>query len=224
MYLVSIRPDICFAVNILSQFQLEPRHDHWMASKHILRNRRGTIHHCLKYDSKEVKLIGFTNSDWGGSEIDRRSTNGGCFSLGFVMISWMSRKQDPVALSSAEAKYVAACEVGKEAVWFKKLLSNLFEKPLSPTVITCDNQSNIMMSEDPMFYTRTKHIDNKYHYIRSLVLSAIAALYYLCIPSTKAEILTPEVIEAMRKYEAARSINARFSNLAKAFLDKHVES
>jgi len=73
MYLVNTRPDICFAVNILSQFQLEPRHDHWIAAKHILRYLRGTIYHCLKYDGKEVKLIGFTTFDWGGSETIERA-------------------------------------------------------------------------------------------------------------------------------------------------------
>jgi len=86
-------------------------------------------------------LTGFTDSDCGGRETDRRSTTGGCFRLGSAMISWMSRKKDPVALSSAEADYVAACEVGNEVVWLRKLLSYLFGKPLSPIVINCDNQS-----------------------------------------------------------------------------------
>ena len=87
MYLVNTRSDICFAVNILSQFQLEPCHDHWIIAKNILRYLRGTIHHCLKYNSKEVKLIGFTGFDWVGSETDGRSTIGGCFRLGSAMIS-----------------------------------------------------------------------------------------------------------------------------------------
>lgn len=151
MYLVNSRLDICFAVKILSQFQLEPHHDHWITSKHVLRYLFGTIHHCLKYYSMEVNLIGFTNSDWGGSETDGRSTTGGCFNLGAAMISWMSRKQDLVALSSAEVEYVAACEVGKEVVWLKKLLTDLFEKSPGPIVINCNNQSCIKISGDPMF-------------------------------------------------------------------------
>jgi len=80
-------------------------------------------------------LTGFTDSDWGGSEIDGRSTIGGCFSLGFAMISWMSRKHDLVALSSAKVEYIDACEVGKEVVWLRNLLSNLFGKSLDPTKI-----------------------------------------------------------------------------------------
>jgi len=121
-------------------------------------------------------LIGFTDSDWGGSETDRRSTTGGCFSLGSAMISWMSRKKDPVALGSAEAEYVVACEVGKEVVWLRKLLTNLFEKPLDPTVINCDNQNCIKMSGDLVFHARTKHINNKFHYIRNLVQNGIVKL------------------------------------------------
>lgn len=134
-----------------------------------MRYFRGTIHLYQKYDSKEVKLIGFTNFDWGGSETDGRSTAKGCFSMGAAMISWMSRKQDLVALSSVEAEFVAACEVGKDVVWVKKLLTYLFEKSLSPTVINCDNQSCIKMSRDLMFHSRMKHINNKFQFIRNLV-------------------------------------------------------
>lgn len=87
MYLVNTRIDICFTVNVLSQFQLEPRHDHWLTAKHILRYLCGTIHHCLKYHGKEVKLTCFTDSDWGKSETNGRSTIGGCFNFAPAMIS-----------------------------------------------------------------------------------------------------------------------------------------
>ena len=80
------------------------------------------------------------------------------------MISWMSRKQDPVELSSAEAKYVVACEVGKEVVWLRKLLTDLFEKSLGPTMINCDNQSCMKLPENPIFHDKLKHIKIKYHY------------------------------------------------------------
>jgi len=121
-------------------------------------------------------LIGFIDFDWGDSETDGRSTIGGCFSLGSTMISWISRYQDPVALSSIEAEYVAACEVGKEVVWFRKLLTDLFKEPLDPTVINYDNQSCIKMSGDPMFHARMKHINNKFHHIRNLVQDGIVKL------------------------------------------------
>ena len=102
MYLVNTRPNICFTVTIIIQFQVDTKHDHSITSKHILRYLQGIIHYFLKYDKRNgVQLIGYTNFDWGGSEMDGRSTTGGCFSLGSSMISWMSRKQESVALSGA---------------------------------------------------------------------------------------------------------------------------
>ena len=204
MYLVNTKPDIYFALNILSQIQLEPHHDHWIAAKHILTYLRGTIHHCLKYDSKEIKLIGFTESDWGGYETNGRSTIGGCFSLGAAMISWMSRKQDHIALNSAEAEYVAACEIGKEVVWLRKLLTYLFEKSLGPTVINCDNQSCIKMSGDPMFHSRMKHINNKFHFIRNLVQGGIVKLEYVSTDEQVIDILTKALPN--KKFEYLRNM------------------
>eukprot|EP00253_Pinus_taeda_P019705 PITA_19705 len=191
MYLVNTRPDICFAVNVLSQFQIEPRHDHWVATKHILRYLRGTIYHCLKYEKgKDVLLTGFIDSDWGGYEKDGRNTTGGCFSLGLSMVSWMSRKKETVAISSVEAEYVAACEVSREAVWLRKLLSDLFSGPLAPTTIHCDNTSCIRLFEDPFFHGKTNHINNKYHYIRKLVQDGVLKLEYAPTNEQTADILT----------------------------------
>ena len=95
------------------------------------------------------------------------------------MVSWISRKQGPVAVSSVEAQYVDACEVRKEAVWLRKLLTNLFKSSLSPTIINCDNQSFIKMYGDPVFHSRTKHIDNKFHFIRNFVQDGVVKLEYV---------------------------------------------
>lgn len=74
MYLVNTKPDICFAVNVLIQFHMEPKHDHWIVAKHTLRYLHGTIHHCLWYTGNEIQVMGYTDSDWGGSETDGRRT------------------------------------------------------------------------------------------------------------------------------------------------------
>jgi len=166
-------------MNILSQFQLEPCYDHWIAANNILRYLRGMINHCLKYNSKEVKLTGFTDSEWGGSETDGRSTTRGYFSLGSAMISWMSRKQDPVALSSVEEEYMTACEVGKDIVCLRKFMTDLFKKPLGHIMINCDNQSCIKLYGDSVFHARTNHINNKLHYIRNLVQDGIMKIQYV---------------------------------------------
>lgn len=101
MYLVNACLDILFVVNVLSQFQVELKHDHWVAAKHILIYLQGTIHDCLKYDRRnDFQLIKYTHSDWGGREQDGRSTTGGFFSSRSFMVSWMSRKQDSLTLSS----------------------------------------------------------------------------------------------------------------------------
>ena len=106
MYLTNTRPDICFAVNTLSQYLVQPRWVHLVAAKHVMR----TIDFGLYYDvSHKYRLYGYTNPDWAGSISDRKSsTTGGCYSLGSAMISWFSRKQFSVALSTAKAEYIVA--------------------------------------------------------------------------------------------------------------------
>ena len=128
MYLTNTRPDICFAVNTLSQYLTDPRSVHLMATKHILRYLKGTVDYGLKYDANQkIKLEGYVYSYWVDGAIDRKSTLGCCFSMGSGVISWFSRKQSRVALSTAEAEYVTACSASCEAVWLRKLLSDLFD-------------------------------------------------------------------------------------------------
>jgi hypothetical protein len=131
-----------------------------VAVEHILRYVRRTIAYGLRYTSSEgVMLHGFTDSDWMGSVVDRKSTSGYCFSLDSAMISWTSRKQGSVDQSTAEAEYIAASAASREAVWLRKLLSDLFRTELEPTVIHCDNQSCIKLTENPVFHDRSKHIE-----------------------------------------------------------------
>jgi hypothetical protein len=104
MYLTNTRPDICFAVNTLSQFLVEPRCVHLVAAKHVMRYFKGTIDYGLSYDGDHnFTLSGYTNANWAGSVFDRKSTSGCCFSLGSAMISWQSRKQSSIALSTVKA-------------------------------------------------------------------------------------------------------------------------
>ena len=104
MYLVHTRPDICYIVNALSQFMSDPKHIHWVASKHVLRYVRGTITYGLRYTSSSgVMLVGYVDSDWVGSVVDRKSTSGYCFNMGSAMISLSSKKQGSIAQSTTEA-------------------------------------------------------------------------------------------------------------------------
>jgi hypothetical protein len=191
MYLVNTRPDICFAVNTLSQFMVEPRQVHWAAAKHVLRYLQGTLDFGLEYVRGDgVRLAGYTDSDWAGSVSDRRSTSGCCFGLGSAAVSWFSRKQKSVALSSSEAEYMAASLACCEAVWLRKMLFSLFGGCLDPTMIYCDNQSCIKLTENPVFHDRSKHIDIRYHSIRDYVQRGIVKLEFVPTDEQVADILT----------------------------------
>ena len=121
----------------------------------------------LYYDgSHEYRLYGYTDADWAGSISDRKSTSGGCYSLRSAMISWFSRKQSSVALSTAKAEYIAACSASCEAIWLQNLMLGLFNLELDTTMILCDNQSCIKMTKNPVFHYRSKHIEIRYFYIR----------------------------------------------------------
>jgi hypothetical protein len=131
---------------------VEPRHVHLVAAKHVMRYPKGTLDCGLSYDGDhDFRLSGYTDSDCAGSVYDRKSTLGCCFSLGSAMISWQSRKQSNIALSTAEAEYIVACSVSCEAIWLQKLLTGLFNLEMEATLILCDNQRCIKMTENPMF-------------------------------------------------------------------------
>ena len=116
MYLTNMRPDICFAVNSLSQFLTNPRHVHLIAAKHILRYLRGTIDYGLKYEvSHKINLEGYVDSNWEGIAIDRKSTSGCCFTMGSSVISLFGRMESYMALSTAKEKDVSTCYLGERS-------------------------------------------------------------------------------------------------------------
>ena len=124
----------------------------------------------LSYDGDhDFTLSGYTDADWAGSVADRKSTSECCFSLGSAMILWQSRKQSSIALSTAEAEYIAACSASCEAIRLRKLLTGLFHLEMRATVILCDNQSCIKMTENPIFHNGLKHVEICYHFICDMV-------------------------------------------------------
>jgi hypothetical protein len=106
------------------------------------------------------------------------------------MISWFSRKQTSVALSTTEAEYIAACSASSEAVWLRKLLAGLFDLELEATCIWCDNQSCVKLSENPVFHDKSKHIEIRYHYIRDMVQKGAVKLQYVATDEQIADVLT----------------------------------
>ena len=110
MYLTNTRPNICFDVNTLSQYLVQPRWVHLVAAKHVMRYLKGIIDLGLYYDgSHDYRLYGYTDSDWVGSISDRKNTSGRCFCLGSAMRSWFSRKHSIISRSMTKEKYIADC-------------------------------------------------------------------------------------------------------------------
>jgi hypothetical protein len=170
MYLTNTKLDICFAVNTLSQFLVEPIRVHLVAAKHLMRYLKGTMDYGLDYDGDhEFTLSGYTDADWAGSVVDKKNTSGCCFSLGSAMISWQSRKKSSISLSTTEAEYIVACSTSCEAIWLRKLLTGLFDLEMRATTILCDNQSCIKMIENHVFHDRSKHVEICYHFIHDMV-------------------------------------------------------
>jgi len=119
------------------------------------------------YEPKsQLQVHGYMDVDWANNVSDRRSTNGFMFSFGNGAISWSSKKQPIVALSSTEVKYRGATIVACEVVWLQKLLSNLGQLMDTPVVIYCDNISSILLAKNLVFHARTKHIEVHYHFIK----------------------------------------------------------
>lgn len=189
MYLSTCtRPDISFAVGALAKFSTHPTRAHWIASKRVLRYLRGTRNHGITFRGKEARgCIGYSDADWAGDREDRRSTSGYVFQIAKGPVSWRSKKQTTVALSTAEAALSSAAQ---ESIWLRKLISDLGHPPDGPTTILEDNQSAIAMARNPQFHGRAKHIDIRHHFIRQLVEDESIKLVYCPTEEMVADILT----------------------------------
>ena len=165
------RPDICFAVGMVSRFQSNPGREHWTAVKHIIKYLKRTRDYMLVFQSENLVPIGYTDSDFQSDQDSRKSTSGNVFVLGGGAISWRSIKQTCVADSTMEAEYVAASEAAKEAVWLRNFLLDLGVVPSvqSPITLYCDNSGAVANSKEPRSHKRAKHIERKYHLIRDIV-------------------------------------------------------
>ncbi|KAF8651088.1 hypothetical protein AX14_008508 [Amanita brunnescens Koide BX004] len=158
--------DIKVDVQQLTQFLDCYSFEHWNAAIHLLRHLKGSRSLWLKLGgANEIKLIGYSDSDWANRPDFRRSVGGYAFSLGSGSISWSARKQRNVTTSSCEAKYVAAFKAAKEAVWIRQLLRAIGFPQNEPTTIYCDNNAARILSEDPLLHAQVKHMDIKYHYL-----------------------------------------------------------
>lgn len=174
------RPDLAYAVGVLSQHLDWPGYQHWNAAQHVLRYVAGTIHFRIRYSGdlgvEPVKGLkshdcpqALCDADWAGDKDTCRSTTGYVFIIAGGALSWRSKLQPTVALSSTEAEYRAITEAGQELIWLRSMLSKLgFEDP-NPTVLQSDNMGAIHLTNKSIFHARTKHIEIHYHWIREVV-------------------------------------------------------
>ncbi|XP_039137309.1 secreted RxLR effector protein 161-like [Dioscorea cayenensis subsp. rotundata] len=126
LFLTHTRPDLMFAVGLVSKFMQKPTKHHIGTVRRILHYLSGTINMGIRYDHVEnFQLQGFVDSDWGGSVDDRRSTTGWVFNLGSGAVAWSSKRQEVIALSSTEAEYIAATSAACQAGWMRRLLEDL---------------------------------------------------------------------------------------------------
>jgi transposase InsO family protein len=201
--MTSTRPDICYVVTLLSQYMSKPTNAHLNMAKNVLRYIKGTLNFCLRFMKLEgqMELSGCSDSDWGGSE-DRRSITGYCFQLNVngmhvngqgPLISWKSRKQQTVALSTCEAEYMALAAAIQEGKFLRQLLADMQGCNVKRVNIHVDNQGAISLAKNPVYHQRSKHIDIRYHFIRSEVQEGSVTLHYVPSEKNMADLFTKPV-------------------------------
>ena len=188
---MATRPDITFAVSKVAKFCTMPTKQHWTAVKRILRYLRSTADYGLVFTPHSSgDCVGYSDADWGGDLDDRKSTSGYLFQIGGGAVSWRSKKQTCVALSTAEAEYVALASAAQEAMWMRQLTALLGDRPQEAVTVFEDNQSAICMTKNPQFHGRSKHISIKYHFIRDQVDKGSVKLQYCPTEDMVADMLT----------------------------------
>jgi hypothetical protein len=188
--MIGTRPDIAYSVGVVSRFASNPGSTHWTTVKRVIRYLKGTADYCVTYGPSKVGLIGYCDADWAGNLDDRKSTTGYLFLLAGGAISWASKKQPTVALSTTEAEYMALNAASQEAIWLKRLLKELKYDIEQPTTIRVDNTGCIELAKNPTHHARTKHIDIKHHFIRECIDKGEIKLEYCSTKDMTADIMT----------------------------------
>jgi hypothetical protein len=195
LYLCASRPDIMLSVCMCARFQSDPKECHLVAVKRILRYLVATPCFRIWYPKGSTfDLIGYSDSGYAGCKVDRKSTSGTCQFLGRSLVSWSSKKQTSVALSTAEAVYVAAGQCCAQLLWMRQTLQN-FGYNLSKVPLLCDNESAIRMADNPIEHNRTKHIGVWHHFLRDHQQKRDIEVYHINTENQLADIFTKPLDE-----------------------------
>ncbi|GJX84341.1 putative ribonuclease H-like domain-containing protein [Tanacetum coccineum] len=190
MYLTASRPDIMYAVCVCSRFQVTPKTSHLNAVKRIFKYLKGKPNLGLWYPRESpFDLEAFSDSDYGGSNLDRKSTTGGCQFLGQRLISWQCKKQTIVATSTTEAEYVAAANCCGQVLWVQNQLLD-YGFNFMNTKIHIDNESTICIVKNPVYHSKTKHIEIRHHFIRDCYEKKLISVEKIHTDLNVADLLT----------------------------------
>jgi hypothetical protein len=185
-------PDLGYAIAALSCHTTNPGPNHQRTLKHVFWYLRATSDQQLVFKHGTPggsTLLGYANANWASDVNDYRSTLGYVFKLAGATVSWSSKKQTSVTLSSTEAEYISGALATKEAIWLRQLLSELGLNTLSPTVLCIDNQSTIAIAKNPEFHDCTKHIDICYHFLWQVINDGMVELLYIPTGNQVADML-----------------------------------
>ncbi|XP_028078302.1 uncharacterized protein LOC114280165 [Camellia sinensis] len=199
-YLTITRPDLSLSVNQACQHMHAPTIEHFAAVKRILRYVQGTITHGLSFSSSTFDVHGYSDSNWAGDVLDRKSTTGYCVFLGSNLVSWSAKKQATVSRSSTEAEYRALANTTAELSWISMLLTKMsISSPTTP-ILWCDNLSAIALASNPVFHSRSKHIEIDCHFVRDKVLAKQFQLQYIPTMDQLADLFTKPVSVSRFQY------------------------
>jgi hypothetical protein len=195
LYLCASRVDIMLSVCMCARFQSDPKECPLVAVKRILRYLVSTPCFRIWYPKGYTfDLIRYLDSDYAGCKVDRKSTSGTCQFLGSSLVSWSSKKQTSIALSTVEAEYVAAGQCCAQLLWMRQTLWD-FGYNLSKVPLLCDNESAIRLADNPVEYNCTKHIDIRHHFLRDHQQKGDIDVYHISTENQLANIFTKPLDE-----------------------------
>jgi hypothetical protein len=191
--MLGTRPDIAFAVTKMSQFSANPTEEHFNKALYICRYLVGTADYDLQYKRSGTGLLAYADADWGSDTNTRRSISGNLVMLADGAISWTSKAQKTIALSSTEAEYMSLSDASRQLAWIHSLLEEL-RMPIKSIPLCGDNQGSIFTAANPVTEKRTKHIDIRYHFIREVIDRGIITLYFVETNNNPADMLTKNLV------------------------------
>ncbi|MCH82787.1 copia-type polyprotein [Trifolium medium] len=227
MYLTATRPDLMFVVHMIARFVEHPVETHMMAAKRILIYIKGTLDLGILYKKgMKAELVAYSDSDYGGDIDDRKSTSGYVFMIGSGAVSWLSKKQPIVTLSTTEAEFIAAAHCVCQGIWMERILNYMGLKQQECFKVFCDNSSTIKLSKNPVLHGRSKHIDIRFHFLRNLSCEGAVELVHCSSQNQMADIMTKtlklETFEKLRQGLGVCSSSSLNLNQQEVYLGKQI--